>query len=62
MFLGNMQCCKIHRYKIEAIKHLMPPTYRKELRQLIGLFNCYHKLWERGSRTLAPLTKITSIK
>ena len=41
---------------------MKPLTYRKEVRQFIGVLNYYRNMWSRLSHTLAPLTKITPSK
>ena len=48
--------------KIEAIKNMNPTNSPKEVRNFIGVVNCYRNMWERRSHTLADLTKITSNK
>ena len=48
--------------KIKYITNMNSPTYRKEVRQFIGVINYYHNIWSRLSHTLAPLTKLTSMK
>jgi hypothetical protein len=44
----------------EAIKNMVRPTARKELRRFIGMVNYYHDMWVRRSELLAPLTSTTS--
>ena len=41
---------------------MAPPTYQKEVRNFIGVINYYRYMCTRQSHTLAPLTKLTSIK
>jgi hypothetical protein len=45
--------------KVEAIKNMVRPTTRKELRQFIGMVNYYRDMWVRRSSLLAPLTSKT---
>ena len=33
--------------KIEAITKMKPPTPQKEVRQFIGVVNCYRDLWPK---------------
>jgi hypothetical protein len=42
--------------KVEAIKNMVRPTTRKELRRFIGMVNYYRDMWVRRSSLLAPLT------
>jgi hypothetical protein len=46
--------------KVEAIKHMVRPTTRKELSRFIGMIHYYHVMWVRRSELLAPLTSMTS--
>ena len=46
--------------KVEAIKNMVRPTTRKELRRFIGMVNYYRDMWVRRSELLAPLTSMTS--
>jgi hypothetical protein len=46
--------------KIEAIKNMVCPTTRKELRRFIGMVNYYRDRWVRRSSLLTPLTSMTS--
>ena len=39
-----------------------PPTFRKEVRNFIGVINYYGNMWPRWSHTLAHLTILMSIK
>ena len=39
-----------------------PTTSRKRVRRFIGVVSYYRNMWPRRSHTVAPLTKITSIK
>ena len=48
--------------KIESITNMEPPTYRKEVPNFIRVINYYRNMWPRWSHTLAPLTKMKSIK
>ena len=41
---------------------MKPPNFRKEVRKFISVINYYRNIWLRRSQTLAPLTKITTIK
>jgi hypothetical protein len=45
---------------VEAIKNMVRPTTRKELRRFIGMVNYYRDMWLRRSELLAPLTSMTS--
>ena len=59
-YLGSWVTCNgvkpINR-KIEAITNMAPPTYRKEVQNVIGVINYYRNMWPRQSHMLAPLTK-----
>ena len=44
------------------MKHMTPQTSRKEVCKFIGLVNYYRNMCIRLSHTLAPLTKLMSIK
>lgn len=46
--------------KVEAIKNLVPPKTRRELRRFIGIVNYYRDMWIRRSDILAPLSRLTS--
>jgi hypothetical protein len=46
--------------KVEAIKNLVLPTTRKELRRFIGMVNYYRDMWVHRSELLAPLNSMTS--
>jgi hypothetical protein len=46
--------------QVEAIKNIVRPTTRRELRQFIGMINYYCHMWVRRSSLLAPLTSMTS--
>jgi hypothetical protein len=46
--------------KVEAIKNMVRPTTRKELRRFIGMVNYYRDMWVRRSSLLAPLKSMTS--
>ena len=48
--------------KIDAITNMASPTYQKKYENFIGVINYYRNMWTRRSHTLAPLTKLTSIK
>jgi hypothetical protein len=48
--------------KVEAIKNMVRPATRKELRRFIGMVNYYRDMWVRRSELLAPLTSMTSKK
>jgi hypothetical protein len=45
---------------VEAIKNMVCPTTRKELRRFIGMVNYYRDMWVRRSELIASLTRITS--
>jgi hypothetical protein len=45
--------------KVEAIKNMVRPTTRKELRRFIDMVNYYHDIWVRRSSLVAPLTSMT---
>ena len=46
--------------KVEAIKNLVSPKTKRELRRFIGIVNYYRDMWIRRSDILAPLSKLTS--
>jgi hypothetical protein len=46
--------------KVEALKNLLPPTNKRELRRFIGLINYYRDMWTKRSHILAPLASLTS--
>jgi hypothetical protein len=46
--------------KVEAIKNMVYPTTRKELRLFTGMVNYYRDMWVRRSEILALLTSVTS--
>jgi hypothetical protein len=46
--------------KVEAIKNMIRPTTRKELRRFFGMVNYYHDMRVRRSELLAPLNSMTS--
>jgi hypothetical protein len=46
--------------KVEAIKNMVRPTTRKELRWFIGMVIFYRDMWVRRSELLAQLTSMTS--
>ena len=33
--------------KVEAIRHILPPKNRRQLRHFIGMVNCYRDTWKR---------------
>ena len=37
---------------IKTITKMNPPTYRKEVRQFIGVVNCFRDMWPRRSHIL----------
>ena len=41
---------------------MKPPTYQKEVQKFIAVINYYRDAWSRRSHTLAPLTRLASIK
>ena len=45
---------------MEAIKNLVSPKTKRELRRFIGIVNYYRDMWIRRSDILAPLSKLTS--
>ena len=53
---------KIINRKIEAITSIKPRNSEKEVKMFMGVINYYRNMWPRRSHTLAPLTKLTSIK
>ena len=53
---------KLINRKIEAVKNMVLPTSRKEVRSFMGVINYYHNMWPRRSHMLAPLTKLMSMK
>jgi hypothetical protein len=46
--------------KVEAIKNMVRPNTRKDLRRFIGMVNYCRDMWVRKSELLAPLTSMTS--
>ena len=46
--------------KGQAIKHKAVPTNIKELRNFIGVMDCYRDIWKHRSDTLIFLTKMIS--
>jgi hypothetical protein len=48
--------------KVEAIKNMVRPTTRKELRRFIYMINDYRDMWVRKSELPAPLTIIMTSK
>jgi hypothetical protein len=48
--------------KVEAIKNMLRPTTRNELRRFIGMVHYHRSMWVRRSELLTPLTNITSKK
>jgi hypothetical protein len=46
--------------KVEAIKNMIHPTTRRELRPFIGIVDYYRDMWVRRSELLTPLTSMTS--
>ena len=46
--------------KVEAIKNIVVPTTKKELRSLIGLINYYREMWKYRSDILTLLSSMTS--
>jgi hypothetical protein len=48
--------------KVKAIKYIVRPTTRKELRRFTCMENFYRDMWVHRSELLAPLTSMTSKK
>jgi hypothetical protein len=46
--------------KVEAIKNMLRPTTRKELRRFIGIVNYYCDIWVSRSELFVLLTSMTS--
>ena len=60
--MGNMQWRKTHKYKIEAMTNMEPPTTQKEVQKFIGVVHYYRNIWPMRSHTLTPLTRLNSTK
>ena len=45
--------------KVEAIKRMLPPRNRRELRRFLGMINYCCDMWKRRSHILAPLAKLS---
>lgn len=45
--------------RIEAVSHLKPPTTKKDLRSMLGLFNYYREYVPNYSQIALPLTQLT---
>lgn len=48
--------------KVEAIKRILPPKTRRQLRRFLGMINYYRDMWRKRSHILAPLTALASNK
>ena len=59
-FIVNREGIRPVPNKVEAIKAILPPTNRKQLRRFIGLINFQKEMWPGRSKMLAPLTRLTS--
>lgn len=59
-FIVNRKGVRPVPNKVEAIKAILPPTNRKQLRRFIGMINFYKEIWPGRSKMLAPLTRLTS--
>ena len=45
---------------MEAIRRLLPPQTKRQLRRFLGMINYYRDMWRRRSHILAPLTSLSS--
>ncbi len=59
-FIVNREGIKPQPNKVEAIKAILPPTTRRQLRRVIGMISFYKDIWPGRSKMLAPLTRLTS--
>ena len=59
-FIVNRKGIRPVPNKVEAIKAILPPTNRKQLRRFIGMINFQKEMWPGRSKMLAPLTRLTS--
>ena len=59
-FIVNRKGIKPVPSKVEAIKAILPPANRRQLRRFIGMINFQKEMWPRRSAMLRPLTRLTS--
>lgn len=59
-FIVNTKGIRPVPNKVEAIKAILPPTNRKQLRRFIGMLNFQKEMWPGRSKMLVPLTRLTS--
>ena len=48
--------------KVETIKEINIPAKVRDVRRFVGLMNYYRDIWRKRANTLAPLTKLCSMK